>query len=135
MSRSEGESSSQPARALRRIQGLAAARATTASRPLLVAELGEELLGAPLRLVRLAAERGGADLSRGPRGAQHGHEVLGIAHALGGVLLDVADGARAREVRHADLARGEGGLRVEVLLARPALGLELVQLLQIVEGL
>ncbi len=53
----------------------------------------------------------------------------------GRVLLDVADGPRAREIAHRDLAGGQGGLGVEVLLARPALGLELVQLLQVVERL
>ena len=39
------------------------------------------------------------------------------------------------EIAHRDLAGGERGLRVEVLLARPALRLELVQLLKVVERL
>ena len=83
----------------------------------------------------LSVERGDADLARRAARPQHRHEVLGVPHALGRVLLDVADGPRAREIAHGDLAGGQRGLRVEVLLSRPALRLELVQLLQVVERL
>ena len=81
----------------------------------------------------LAVERRHADLPGRSARAQHRREVLGVAHVLGRILLDVADGARPREMRHRDLAGGQRGLRVEILLSRPARGLEPVELLQVVE--
>src|SRR5215468_801626 len=83
----------------------------------------------------LAVERRDAHLPGGTVRAEHGLEVLGVAHVLRRVALDVADGACSREIRHGDLARGERGEGVEVLLPRPALRHVLVELLKILERL
>src|SRR5439155_23394293 len=83
----------------------------------------------------LAVERGDADLAGRTVRPQQRHERLRAPEILRRVLLDVADRAGPAEPGHRDRPCGQRGQRVEVLLARPATRLELVQLLDVLERL